>query len=519
MPQPFRDLAAALSMANLLYMPVWFELLFRPDAKVYFQNRPLAPVDHGAAILGVGLLTLVLWAAARLARSVRPGLLLPVGSVLFIAALALPLNAVRINVRLPFGVGRIWHWMHLHSLTLPFLVLGLLLLPVLARLLKPLHHTPSLLVLFTLPFAGVTLGHSALRMLSVSPPFPVGPKPPALGPASLPAGAPPRLLWLLFDELDWSMIGPKRPADLSLPALDRLLSESFVAERAEPPSAATMTSIPSLLTGRLVHAVHEEGPSELRLEFEPGEPGRPWSGEPSVLSRAREMGLRTAIVGWYHPYCRILTAQLDDCSFEPVFLSALARDDQPHLGSSLLAELQALSPFNNRRLGVESSRRILERAIAAASGAAPSLTFVHFSTPHAPVIYDRKSAAFTTTQISNVSGYLDNLALVDRTLGELRRTLESAHLWDGTTVLVTSDHAWRESWGFDGRQDIEVPFILKLAGARVPVRDPEPLRTVCTADLLLAIARGEIANAERVSGWLDERGSCRPGQGHPAAGP
>ena len=360
MPQSARDLAAALSLANLLFMPVWFELFFRPDSKVYFQSRPLLPVDHGAAIIAVGLLTLILWVAARLARSVRPEVLLPVGSALVIAALVLPLNAVRVNVRLPFGVGRIWHWMHLQSLGLPFLLLSLLLLPVLARLLYRLHRTPSLLVLFTLPFAGVTLGHSGLRMLSRPPPFPEHPQPPTQGPVAWPDGASPRLLWLLFDELDWSMVGPKRPADLSLPALDRLLSESYVADRAESPSDATMTSIPSLLIGRPVKAAQAEGPSELLLGFESSEATRPWSGEASVLSRARELGMSTAIVGWHHPYCRILTSQLDHCSFEPVFLAALAREQETTLLRSLAAQVQALSPLNSRRLARETYLRILE---------------------------------------------------------------------------------------------------------------------------------------------------------------
>ena len=120
-----------------------------------------------------------------------------------------------------------------------------------------------------------------------------------------------RVLVLVFDELDFTTAFSNGP-DLHLPEFDRLQRESFWAEHAYPPSDLTLQSMPSYLSGREVVGARIDG-AELMLRFKGQEGEHPRSQEPSLFTRARRTGVRSALVGWYHPYCRVLAGQTAEC--------------------------------------------------------------------------------------------------------------------------------------------------------------------------------------------------------------
>ena len=113
-----------------------------------------------------------------------------------------------------------------------------------------------------------------------------------------------------------------------------------------------------------------------------GEPA-PWSAQPNVFSRAREIGGATALVGWYHPYCRVIGGDLTKCSFTVVanemdargqcvsrsmlehfrMVAAAAQVIRQVLPKSLKSEKSR--EFNNY---VEGLKRIAEESAAAAAG-------------------------------------------------------------------------------------------------------------------------------------------------------
>jgi arylsulfatase A-like enzyme len=104
---------------------------------------------------------------------------------------------------------------------------------------------------------------------------------------------------------------------------------------------------------------------------------------------------------------------------------------------------------------------------------------------------------------SPIAGYIDSLALLDRTVGQMRRVMEDAGTWDSTTVLFTSDHSYRDAAQLDGGGDRRIPYILKLASQKEPVAYTEPFNAVLTADLLLDVLRGEIRDPASATAWLD----------------
>jgi arylsulfatase A-like enzyme len=136
------------------------------------------------------------------------------------------------------------------------------------------------------------------------------------------------------------------------------------------------------------------------------------------------------------------------------------------------------------------------------------LTLVHLPIPHAPHAYNRKTGTFTLGN-SPIAGYIDSLALLDRSVGELRRTMENSGVWDSTTVLFTSDHGYRDSEALDGKSDPRVPYLLKLPSQKDAVTYTPDFNTVLTADLLLDVLRGEISGPASATAWLDRNRTRR----------
>jgi arylsulfatase A-like enzyme len=120
--------------------------------------------------------------------------------------------------------------------------------------------------------------------------------------------------------------------------------------------------------------------------------------------------------------------------------------------------------------------------------------------------------------------YLGNLLLADRTLGELRKAMERAGVWDSTTLLLFSDHGLRATadnvfplWGNEPQTvvrattDRHVPFLVKLAGYKMPVTFNSPLSTVLSCDLVIAVLRGNVATPENLTRWVDRNRRYEPG--------
>jgi arylsulfatase A-like enzyme len=159
--------------------------------------------------------------------------------------------------------------------------------------------------------------------------------------------------------------------------------------------------------------------------------------------------------------------------------------------------------------------QIRERAFRDALDPRIRFTLLHFPTPHMYAIYNRFRRDFTLD--SNID-YLDNLALVDRTLGELRAELQTTGLWDQTSLLITADHGfrpdmWRGRYGWT--QNMErisakgpsqlVPFILKLAGQKDHVVVDRAFSNIVSSDLAMAVLGGQITAASQAADWLERR--------------
>src|SRR5206468_1519359 len=112
------------------------------------------------------------------------------------------------------------------------------------------------------------------------------------------------------------------------------------------------------------------------------------------------------------------------------------------------------------------------------------------------LIYDRATGRLTAWNFTGAGeGYLDNLALADRLLGDLRRAIDRAHLADRTWIVVTSDGWWRASTRYDGLADHRVPFLVRPPDGGRGAHVDAPFNTVGTHDLILAILRGSVSDS------------------------
>ena len=494
--QMLKDLAIALSLANLCFLRTWGEL-FQPS-NYYFMSVPPS-IAFPAVILNVLLLAATFLVALNLARYSTHAYAINLARWAFLVVLFVPLNGIRqqfpplANLSVLFG-------------RTGFVILGLVLAIITVFVLLRWHRrvirATSTIVLVLSPFILLTFPQAA--WLSVKYDVTFYNKPLA---ASLTARkrSVSRVLWFLFDEMDQRITFMERPPAIKLPEVDHLRSQSLYASNAYPPPGGTRLSMPSLITGKLISKAQPIRPDEMMITFRGTKEAVGWSTQPNMFSKAFEAGFNTAVVGWYHPYCRVIGGSLTACSWEEVFGST-AGSRRIVLSETMLNQLYNLWPWRPRQYHIETCLRILKDAKKAVTDSKLGLILVHFPVPHKPYIYDRDKDDFTLVNYS-ISGYLDNLVLADRILGELRRTMETAGIWENTTVLLTSDHSWRSSALFDGKEDHRVPFILKLAGQKDGVIYKPAFNTIIIHDLLLAVLRGELSSPKSVVSWLDEHRS------------
>ncbi|MGH9581282.1 MAG: sulfatase-like hydrolase/transferase [Terriglobales bacterium] len=508
-----RDLLVALSLANLWFGRLWSEVFHAGNA--YVLDVPLED-QVPALMLNVLLLAVVLWLGVTLARGSGRLWAMDVarfGFLLFVLA--------RFHADELFSVSHL-RWVG------PVVRVGVPLLLAAAAVRKPrIVRACTALLLIVSPFLLVTFGQGAWRWLHRSPvPAPAVASAPLQPGAGTPA---PRVLWITFDGLDKRLAFPERPAGLLLPEFDRLRAQSARARNAYSPSGLTLTSLPALISGRLVAEADATGASELWLTYNGSNRRVRWDSQPSLFTRARELGVRSALLGWYHPYCRVLAGQASLCMDQADPAAKFGLDDsllgRMHTQFEYTAEevlrigryrpFAARATLNKvRRRKLEQHKDFLTAATKIVADPSFGLVFLHFDLPHPPVIYDRQSGHYVTTEDRS---YLDNLVLTDRVLGDVRRSMEAAGLWESAVVIVSSDHPWRPSvwrdlpqWTAEdstvdpGTMDYRVPFLVKMPGQRQSLAYDRELNTVLTHDLVLAILRREVTSGVQVVGWLDQ---------------
>ena len=503
-----RAFLAALSFANLCYLRVWSELLTYSRNDVYLMATPPKPVEYLAAIANVLLAAVAIWGLSILAVRLLKGRSFRWAEMAVVLGLCIPLNGLRgvLSNQYSYFKSPLIELLGVRGVMLLGGCIATVALVAIVFFHRKLAAAAIAVLALLSPFCAITFGQALWKASHydagqyagnpVVPMIAVAPKVP-------------RAIWFIADEWDYGLTFVDRDPSLALPEIDRLRQGALHAANALPPGPETLISIPGYYGGRLVRSAVPDGPRELLLSYPNGSSARvPWSAQPNVFLRAGALGVNTALVEWFHPSCRILSG-LSYCTWRPMARQYNSMGDGfwqilPHQARSLF-ETSLFSVFGRPLCAgqqTDTYRAILREAETLADDTRFGFTLVHLPIPHAPHAYNRKTGEFTLGN-SPIAGYVDSLALLDRTIGEIRRGMENAGTWDSTTVLFTSDHPYRESMQLDGKNNPRIPYILKLASQKEGVEYTPQFNTVLTADLLMAVLRGEIGDAPAAAAWLD----------------
>jgi hypothetical protein len=459
-----KDVITALSLSNLCFLPSWRYALFSLDPHGYHLEAPFMWGNTVGLMLDVLLLATLFWASYAFARRQGQERLLALGRWVFLLVVFAALDGVRRQFPGHLTAPALIAVMGKTAFIALLISVFFLIVFALVRHSRRVISVAQAVILILSPFALVTFSQAVWPFVKNGGANAAAKNKSAVGAGSNIRPAT-RVLWVIFDELDYRATFAKRPSTVDLPELDRLRAESIAATNAYPPAKGTILSIPALVTGRLVADARRSNYNELALTFDGASEPVGWSTQPNVFSRTREIGGSAAVIGWYHPYCRVVGSDLTRCLFTglsyenemdarnqrvsqsmlkhfrmvgltaPVIRHVLPKSLKPELKSELQFDHKS---DKWKQAYVASMKRIAQEGAAAATDGALSLAMIHFPAPHFPYIYDRRKNDFTFEGGCN---YFDNLKLVDRTFGDLRRSMERAGLWDDTVVLVSCDKA------------------------------------------------------------------------------
>jgi hypothetical protein len=397
-----------------------------------------------------------------------------------------------------------------------------------------------------IPFALWRTGH-ALYHLAAPRSFPIM----ANGPVHAQSQAnPPWILWLVFDEMD-QFAAFEDPANAPLlPSLHAFRRSAFYATRAYQPSDYTATAIPAYLTGRLAVEEQWAGRTGLQIRFAGRQSYSEWWQEYTILHEAAGLGHSVAILGHFHPYCRLFGALASACATFPACATAdlktwLATPEGSSLWQTARLELLRLLPlpptrkrYDGKRFrsadwllrehGIRSQSQCVAEVMVALRqwlrGSVATFYFLHLPIPHPPSI---ASCPELRCGHKIPFGYAGNLHWSDHLFDEVRGELVRQGRWATTTVIVTSDHSVRPDWeslpqlttsmdrAIRLRKEPSVPLLIKLPGQQEGLAYHQPFNAVLLHGVIQGILQGSIRKPEDISRYLDqrrERVPLQPGQ-------
>jgi hypothetical protein len=504
LPRPLKrkikDGIVALSLANLCFGNAWFNILY-DTSKGYFNKLPVQTPSLLALLTNIFWLSAAIWLGLRVWRNFQNRWLHFALHLAFLALALVPVDFVRVQV---FHILDFQVIAFFRQPVVIFCSVILLALAVWQH--RRAAKAASVLVAIFAPLAFMTLAKTGLLLFGVMH-LQQADYEPVLPPLVPVREGQPRVIWIIFDDTDYRVAFVNRPAGVQLPEFDRLRGESLFCVDARSPHNCTVSSMPALISGQRISAVAIANASDLNVRVADTGADTTWQKLPSVFAEARALGANTALVGWYHPYNRVLGKGLNYCAWYsfPMFEPARAKT----FAHAIWREIGCIPwAFHIRRIFIGVCQDGLRESLSLATNKNYGLTLLHLPPPHTPGVYLPEQDKFTFWGMSKSVGYLRNLALADKELGQIRRAMETSGQWDKTWLIVSTDHSL--GGGIYGVLDTRVPFIVKPPGANEPITYSPTINTILTHDLILAVLQGKITSQRDLVPWLDEHGKPLP---------
>ncbi|NGX53162.1 MAG: hypothetical protein KR126chlam5_01475, partial [Candidatus Anoxychlamydiales bacterium] len=262
----------------------------------------------------------------------------------------------------------------------------------------------------------------------------------------------------------------------------------------------------------------------------------------SIFSKLKNENINSAIIGWAFPYDRMYDNYLVKNKYYPNNKFIMRSLKQRYIDLFLFYFLRPLNKLTMQKYNwikkhiikivkCEGSllyEVILARAKEIITDSSINFSFIHFSIPHPPIIYDAKKQKIST----KINSYIDQLQLVDKTIADIKNTLIKDGSWDNTTLILTSDHWYRQvEWDnpifhelitvtdkeremLKNRKETLIPLIIKMPNQKKSISYDKAFNAVALHDLVLDIYNNKVSNEKDLITWLDnlDDNSRKPNQ-------
>jgi len=288
-------------------------------------------------------------------------------------------------------------------------------------------------------------------------------------------------------------------------------NRAIVFRKARSPGPSTEISLPRLIYQTSLEIEWREGVAY----WKQGNEEKPSTEVPSLFQFARERNYNCYLTGWRVPYNRLLGEQVDYCHTR----CGDARADC--LGPEMLLAVQRnlpewTDPLSQSLSSAVTPRVFCQHVYRAAQEArdemlriidsCPPNTFAlfHVRHPHGPHIFNSDGTYAGPNLRFDAEDYEQSLVYLDFLFGQIVERLRAAHKFDGSLIVVTSDHSFRLEPEPTFRQDVlsmtssdapdwrrRVPLFIKLPGQRSATVVDDPLCTNGLAPLFKSVFRGD----------------------------
>lgn len=461
-------LLVSMSLAALSMTQLWLSLLAGPA----FHHTLPSRIDYTSGLVLFVLLSLLIVFLFKLMQSANQSVRRIVGPCLLIVFLLSPLDCLRVNIGAVLS-SKI-------SSSQYFKFSPILLLPIL--FFSPSKSYPKFLICLLLasPFSAFVVCQLLFGIMTGGPRERMGVN--CQGPTN-PQEVVNRVVWIVFDELDYRLAFLERPRDVFLRNFDHLANESVNFSFALPPAQMTAISIPSLIDGHTYISSYPSSCSNLILRSEDKSLSR-WGSRENLFTDMQQGNHLSAAVGWFLPYTRIFSDKLHYSWWEP-------NSPQRYIGngddllSTMRNHIKAFNPIFKREFHNQTLEACVQNTMQVVASEKYSLCFIHLPIPHLP---STQPWRYNEPQ-GTVVNYFRNLIVADQVLGEVLSKLKGSSGFNKTTVIVSSDHHWRSSQQYDGKTDLRVPLIIRFPDQNYRVDIDRKFDTVETRYLIKDIIR------------------------------